>query len=117
MEDGDDGETQLRLALPAAARGAQLLEACRTIGEHCRERSAMRAMLIAGTLQVSEAELRTAFADLAGAGCLPGFKLACVTSMRPSFEALVRVEDSALSHGISVRVFFDEDNARRWLDW
>jgi len=37
-----------------------------------------------------------------------------VTPVRRSFEALVKVEDSALSQGISVRVFFDEDYARRF---
>lgn len=114
---GDDGEAQLRFPLPAEARGAQVEDACRKIGELCRSRRATRAMLVASTLQVSESELAKAFTHLSALGCGPGFKLACVTPLRASFEALVKVEDSALSEGIAVRVFFDEDNARRWLSW
>lgn len=114
---GDESEPQLRFALPAGAQEAQFIDVCRRLGEECRSRNATRAMLVASTLQVGERELTRGFGNLADAGCAPGFKLACVTSVRPSFEALVRVEDSALSRGISVRVFFDEDNARRWLAW
>lgn len=114
---GDEDEAQLRFALPAAAKGAQFMETCRKIGERCRASKATRAMLSASTLQISESDLKAALAGLAESGCGPGFKLACVTPVRPSFELLVKVEDSALSHGVSVRVFFDEDNARRWLAW
>ena len=114
---GEEGGTELRFALAEAAKGAQFVDMCRTIGEQCRERNATRAMLVAATLQASEGELRNGLHTLASTGCRPGFKLACVTAVRSSFEALVKVEDSALSQGISVRVFFDEDNARRWLAW
>jgi hypothetical protein len=114
---GENSEAQLRFALPTAAKGAQFLEVCRNIGEQCRSRKATRAMLVADTLQITEGDLKGGLVALASTGCSPGFKLACVTPIRQSFEALVKVEDSALSQGISVRIFFDEDNARRWLAW
>jgi len=114
---GDQDASQLLFELPAAARAAQFREACGRIVERCRELKASRAMLTATTLDISEKELKAGLAALAGAGCGPGFKLACVTPDRHSFEQLVKVEDSALGHGVSVRVFFDQDNARRWLAW
>jgi hypothetical protein len=114
---GDHGDSQLRFALPSAAKGEQFQEILKRIGDECRGQRATRAMLVAGTLQISQADLKHGLATLAATGCSPGFKLACVAPVRQSFEALVQVEDSALGHGISVRVFFDEDNAKRWLAW
>lgn len=114
---GEYGDSQLRFSLPSAAKGAQFQDVLKRIGEECRERRAMRAMLIASTLQISQDDLKQGLSTLAATGCRPGFKLACVAPERQSFEALVQVEDSALGHGISVRVFFDEDNAKRWLAW
>ena len=114
---GDNEDSQLRFSLPSAARGVQFQEVLKRIGDECRERRATRAMLLAGTLQISETDLKAALSTLAATGCKPGFKLACVAPVRQSFEALVQVEDSTLGQGIAVRVFFDEDNAKRWLAW
>ena len=114
---GDEDASQVLFALPAAARGVQFMDVCGRIGARCRDCKATRAMLTASTLNISEGDLKAGLAVLASAGCGPGFKLACVTPDRQSFEALVKVEDSALGHGVSVRVFFDQDNAKRWLDW
>lgn len=81
----------------------------------CRTSQVNRALLVAdGVLGITQDELRAAVLALT-AQCPPGFKLACVAPSGETFESWARVEDVGLRDGVRTRVFFDEDNAVRWL--
>jgi hypothetical protein len=105
-----------RFVLSTSSRAEDLIKVFERIGKECRDQKATTALVVAlGSLHVSRKDVGAAVSGLAEAGCASGFKLACVTGARDTFEEMVCAEGAGMRHGIAARIFFDEENALRWL--
>jgi hypothetical protein len=103
-------------ALAEGGTAEELYSLFQRIGEECRASGAKRALLLTSTnVPLERPELHRAVTALSEAGCAQGFKLACVAIHADTFADFVTTQDAALDLGIGLRVFFDEDNAVRWL--
>lgn len=109
-------DKQLRIIIPKDASSADLSEVFRRIGSECSGNGATRVLAVAtGDWAVTRDDLRAAICGLSEAGCAGGFRLACVTRAKNTFDDIASVEDVGIRYGISTRVFFDESNAVQWL--
>jgi len=105
-----------KYSLPPSASRKELVQIFARIAEDCRGgRITAALVLAAGKLMLSRGELSSGVHGLSEAGCPPGFRLAFVLAGPDLLDEFSRAEDAGLRDGISMRVFFDEQNALAWL--
>lgn len=103
-----------RFRLPGGINAESLASFLTSVGSNCWKTGQTRALILAdGDFRIGRAECQNAMAPLAG---FPrGTRIAFVAASADTYEHLVTAENAGLRNGIMARVFFNEQNAFRWL--